>query len=177
MALAKAAREAKAAMWIAGTIIDDTRTNHRRTLHGGQMPARAALEPEVNAGRLGWLRPSYVFDELRRPAPACPRSTLAAATGQPMTVLTPNRRHDFIHAADVARAIVLAVTSGRLGLLPIGSGATRQVREVVEALGATWHAPSRESDCSFPRDPVIDTAWLQTLGWAPTRTQEFFADV
>jgi nucleoside-diphosphate-sugar epimerase len=134
-----------------------------------------ALSPAVADGRVGWLRPFYVIDPDRR-RPALVEQALAARAEQrPLTLLTPESRHDFVHVSDVATAVCTAATHRLVGETEIGSGRLRAVRELVEALGVSWQAGAPPADSTPPHVHVAaNVARLVDLGWSPTTTEELF---
>jgi nucleoside-diphosphate-sugar epimerase len=133
-----------------------------------------ALSAEVFAGRIGWLRPYYVIDPVRR-RPALVDQALAARTaGQPLTLLTPESRHDFVHVDDVATAVRTAAHHRLAGEIEIGAGRLRSVRQLVEALGVTWQAGPSTADTPPHAHEAANVARLLDLGWAPTTTEELF---
>ena len=135
---------------------------------------RADLGDEIDAGHVTWLRPYYVFDP-GEPSPAVLRAARAArVAGRPVELETPEATHDFVHAADVGRAVVAAVVHGLDGIVDIGSGRLRTVSALVEAGGATWMStgPSTHHRHGGAR---ADTALLRTTGWLPSDTERYFA--
>jgi nucleoside-diphosphate-sugar epimerase len=137
-----------------------------------------ALSPQVLAGEMGWLRPFYVVaPERRRPA-LVEQAVRAREAGRPITLLTPQSRHDFVHVADVGAAAATAACHRLAGETEIGSGRLRSVRELVEALGVAWEAsavPAKSADVSAPHaHRAANVARLLDLGWSPTTTEELF---
>jgi nucleoside-diphosphate-sugar epimerase len=134
------------------------------------------LRPAVDEGRVGWLRPYYVFDEERRRPALLAHALAARDQGTPVVLRTPESEHDFIHAADVGSAVVLAARQRLTGELPIGSGRLRRVCDLVGALGIAWTAEQRSDDGARPQlHDVADSHRLRELGWTPSRTDELFA--
>ncbi|MDX6204510.1 MAG: hypothetical protein QOF39_567 [Frankiales bacterium] len=134
-----------------------------------------ALLPAVSIGEIGWLRPFYVIDPDRR-RPALVNQAIAARdAGHPLTLLTPESRHDFVHVDDVAAAVCAAATHRLTGEVEIGSGRLRTVRELVEALGVAWQAADPAPEGSPPHAHLpANVARLVDLGWSPTTTEELF---
>jgi nucleoside-diphosphate-sugar epimerase len=130
-----------------------------------------ALEPAVTAGEIGWLRPFYVFDPTRR-RPAVLEQAYSAAT--PLPLRTPHSRHDFIHAADVGRALSVAVAYRLSGEVPIGSGRLRTVGELLTAAGKSWTAAADPQPSPPQRHEAADIQRLTELGWTPSTTENFF---
>jgi nucleoside-diphosphate-sugar epimerase len=134
------------------------------------------LRPAVDEGRIGWLRPYYVFDEERRRPALLAHALAAHEQGVPVVLRTPESEHDFIHASDVGRAVVLAAQHRLAGELPIGSGHLRRVCDLVGALGIAWTVEGSTGDGTRPQlHDAADSHRLRELGWVPTRTDELFA--
>lgn len=172
--LVAAADDMGARIWATGTVVDadpeatDPYSAAKREL-------RAALSDSVDARRLGWLRPFYVFDpDARRPALVA--DTVAAReSGVPVVLRTPHATHDFVHAADVGSAVVTAVRHDLLGVIEIGSGTTHSIAEVVAALGAAWEGGEPAESGVTHHAQVADSQVLRAAGWRPRSTEEFFA--
>lgn len=138
---------------------------------------RSALDQRIATGEVSWLRPYYVVD------PNCRRPALLAYVmdardrGESVILRTPESVHDFVHAADVGRAIALAVRHQLVGDLAIGSGKLRRVSELVEALGVPWRRGDGRPVSTPHLHDVADTAPLRAQGWSPTSTEEMFTRV
>lgn len=131
--------------------------------------ARDELAPRIATGELGWLRPFYVFDE-DRPSPAVLRAALdAKAADVPVRLSSPDSRHDFIHARDVASAIRTIVDAGLMGSLDLGSGATSSVAEFVEAFSCSW-LPTGAPSSAASTEAIADVAAIRAAGWTPAVT-------
>lgn len=174
--LARACREAGAALIATGTPLDTT-SEPADAYSESKVRLWRALQPSVAAGAMAWARPYYVIDPERRRPALIEHALTAQAAGAPVVLRTPESRHDFIHAADVGRAIVLAVRHDLRGELPIGSGRLRRVCDLVAALGIAWEAGAEpQADGAAHVDDVADSGRLRELGWSPARTDELFAD-
>ena len=155
-----------------GTVVDDQ--PHGDAYAAAKSRLRADLAAAIDAGEVTWLRPHYVFDP-DGPSPAVLREAVAARTaGRPVALSTPTAAHDFVHAADVGRAVVAAVLDGLTGVVDVGSGRLRTVQALVEAAGATWEsaAPAASGPQGSGR---ADVAALLRTGWLPSDTEDFFA--
>lgn len=173
--LVAAATAAGSAVWLTGTVVDES-VDAGDAYSRSKARLKGALAPEIAAGSVGWLRPYYVFDdEQRRPAVVDLAAT-ARDEGVPVALRHPFHAHDFVHVSDVGSAIVLAVANGLSGEVPIGSGRLHTVADLVVAMGAAWAG----DDAPPPQDithagEIADITRLTDLGWAPTRTEEFFS--
>jgi nucleoside-diphosphate-sugar epimerase len=173
--LVRACREAGVALVATGTSLDRT-TAPSDAYAASKVRLWRELEPEVAAGALTWVRPYYVFDPDRRRPALIDHALAAQAAGSPVVLRTPDSEHDFVHAADVGRAIVATVRHGLRGEVPVGSGRLRRVCDLVAALGVEWAAADdRETSTAGHVGEVADTRRLRELGWTPARTDELFA--
>jgi nucleoside-diphosphate-sugar epimerase len=135
------------------------------------------LGPAVGAGALTWVRPYYVIDPERRRPALVEAALTAQEQGSPVVLRTPDSAHDFIHAADVGSAIVLAVREELRGELPIGCGRLRRVCDLVAALGIPWESgadPAAAPESHL--EEVADSRRLRERGWTPARTDALFGD-
>jgi nucleoside-diphosphate-sugar epimerase len=103
------------------------------------------------------------------------RAAVAAhAAGRAVELSTPGATHDFVHAADVGRAVVASVVHEITGVVDVGSGRLRTVRALVEASGATW-TTSGPPACQPQQGRCADVARLRATGWLPSETEGYFA--
>ena len=175
--LVEAARAAGSAVWLTGTAVDDT-TDAADAYTGAKALLKQELAPLVEQSAIGWLRPYYVFDEARRRPALVDLATDARERGGTLHLRSPDQHHDFVHASDVGRAIAMAVSHGLAGEVPIGSGRLRSVADLVTRVGAPWSADPVDHDTPPTHSgETADTTRLAALGWAPTRTEEFFTHV
>lgn len=174
--LAEACHDSSARLWLTGSVVDDeVEVDPRDRYTRAKAELRRQCSEAIEAGRVGWLRPYYVFDEERR-RPALVAETLAArARGEAVRLRSWDQAHDFVHASDVGAAIARSLEHELVGEVHIGSGIARRVADVVKALGATW-MPAEVSDNEPATRPALtaDIARLTELGWTPQRTEEFF---
>ena len=103
--------------------------------------------------------------------------TLASrARNAPLELRTPHSVHDFVHASDVGSAVVHALEHRLTGEVPIGSGTTRSVSELVECLGGRWRAADvLDGAGASHAEEAADVSALRRVGWAPSRTDATFA--
>lgn len=170
--MAEASRVVGARFLATGTALDssapgDAYSSAKRRLGD-------ALKPRFCTGRITWLRPYYVVDPDRRRPELVAQALAAAEADVPIVLRTPGAQHDFVHASDAARAIAVALDAPLVGEVPIGSGTTRSVRDLVEALGVPWQ-PAQEPPKNLPHHhEAADTSGLRARGWQPIRTEELF---
>ena len=173
--LAQACRAAGASLLATGTSLDassgagDAYSRAKRDLW-------QRLRPAIASGAVTWLRPYYVIDPERRRPALVEHAIAAREAATPVVLRTPDSDHDFIHASDVGRAVVVAVEHRLDGVVPIGSGRLRRVCDLVMALGVPWVPASDQVDTARPQlHDIADSRRLRELGWAPTDTEKLFA--
>ena len=174
LALVGAARAAGRAVWLSGTAVDDE-AEGADAYTRSKARLKTTLAPLLADSSVGWLRPYYVFDEARRRPTLVDLALTAHERGDTIHLRSPHQRHDFVHASDVGRAIVASVAHGLAGEVPIGSGSLRSVADLVTRLGTPWSADAAQQTAPPTHSgETADTTRLAAVGWAPTRTEEFF---
>ncbi|MDR7255335.1 nucleoside-diphosphate-sugar epimerase [Nocardioides sp. BE266] len=172
--LVEAARAAGTAVWLTGTAVDDeadAADAYTRSKAGLKTTLSSLIEDSV----VGWLRPFYVFDEDRRRPALVEMATAARERGEALHLRSPHQQHDFVHASDVGRAIVATVSHGLAGEVSIGSGSLHSVADLVTRLDTAWSADEdQQAPPPTHSGETADITRLAALGWAPTRTEEFF---
>ncbi len=173
--LVDAARASGSVVWVTGTVVDEA-VDAPDAYSRAKAQLKEALAPAIEEGSVGWLRPYYVFDDEQRRPGVVELAASARQRDEPVVLRHPFHAHDFVHASDVGRAIVLAVANGLSGQVPIGSGRLHTVAELVSAMGAAWAGDDEQP----PQDlthagEIADITRLTDLGWAPTKTEEFFS--
>lgn len=174
LSLAEACRDHHVTLYCTGSVVDDT-VQPTDPYSRAKTELRRGLEERIESGLVGWLRPHYVFDPTTRRPRIVAAALEAAAQGLPVELTLPDAQHDFVHASDVGLAITAALRHGMRGVIEIGSGQTRSVRELVERLGVPWTTCSprlHEDDSTEP----ADVGPLLSVGWQAVTTEEFFCD-
>jgi hypothetical protein len=70
--------------------------------------------------------------------------------------------------------VLAAVRHDLRGIVPIGTGQTRFVHELIEALGVEW-VPTIGADKLGPQyHEAADMRRLRALGWTPYQTERLF---
>ena len=172
--LVAAAQVTGTTVWLTGTVVDDE-VDAADAYTRSKARLKAQLAPLIEESAVGWLRPTYVFDEERRRPALVELAVSARERGEAIHLRSPHQHHDFVHASDVGRAIVASVSHGLAGEVPIGAGNLRSVADLVTCLGTPWTADEHQhTPPPTHSGETADTTRLAALGWAPTRTEEFF---
>jgi nucleoside-diphosphate-sugar epimerase len=172
--LARSCRETGTFLYCTGSVVDDDRHGPDRYT-AAKARLRELLAEDVQSGRVGWLRPHYVFDPSSRRPAVVAAALDALDTRSPLFLRSPDERHDFVHASDVGSAIVATVEHRTGGTIDIGCGRARPVKELLDALGVPWHAtPDRRAYSDSSTEPASIRP-LKSVGWRPTITEEFFS--
>jgi nucleoside-diphosphate-sugar epimerase len=170
--LAEACQQTGARLIATGTILD-------RVLREGDAYATAkyrlheSLKTKIADGQVTWVRPYYVFDPARKRPEVVAHAMAALSTGAAVSLRSPESAHDFIHAADVAKAILVVAQHELRDVIPIGSGTSRKVRELVAALGVEWRAEPSSAPEIHDHE-VADTTILRMHDWTPSATDLVF---
>jgi nucleoside-diphosphate-sugar epimerase len=174
---------AETGAWFIGTgTAVDSAHDPPDAYSAAKVQLRRLLATAIDARDCSWLRPYYVVDpDQRRPALVAD-ALRARESGDVLVLRTPDSRHDFVHAADVADAAQTVVRHHLGGEVPVGSGVARPVTDLVRALGAAWEpAPmlaqiAQPSPTSTPAQhhEAADVRMLRDHGWTPSRTKEMF---
>jgi len=172
--LADACARIGSPLYATGTVVDDL-ADVDNDYARSKRRLRDALSSSIQDGSVRWLRPHYVFDPDRRRPSLISQAQGAAETATVLALDDPDAQHDFVHASDVGRAVTLAVAHDLRGVIEIGAGRTRRVREIVEVLGAAWVRSAQASAKPRTSTAPADIAALRSVGWAPSRTEEFFS--
>ena len=155
-----------------GTAVDQAPPTDAYSTAKAQL--RRALDDDISAGAITWLRPYYVIDPDHRRPDLVGRALAALAAGTSVMLRTPTSLHDFIHAADAACAIVVALREKMMGEVSLGSGTLRTVSQLVEALGVPWAPTAEEAPPAAHVHEAAVVCRLRAHGWTPTKTEELF---
>jgi len=175
--LASAARACGAAFFGTGTALEGESAGNGDAYTAAKAKVRLLLAEQIAQGEICWLQPFYVFDPDRGRPALVSDALRARAAGTEVVLRSPYQVHDFVHAADVGRAIVEAVRARLTGQVPIGSGTTHQVCDLVSALEISWVCAQDAGNVESHAPRPADTGRLRSTGWVPTSTEEFFDHV
>jgi nucleoside-diphosphate-sugar epimerase len=170
--LAEACQRTGARLIATGTILDSV-SWQGDAYATAKYRLRESLTPMVADGQATWVRPYYVFDPARKRPTVVADAMEALSTGTAVSLRSPESAHDFIHAADVARAILVVAQHELHDVIPIGSGTSRKVRELVAALGVEWRAEPSSAPETHDHE-IADTTVLRKHGWTPSATDLVF---
>lgn len=120
--------------------------------------------------RLAWARIFYPYGEGEHPARLASSLISKIRAGQNILLKTPHSVKDYIHATDIAAALLTVVERDFCGAINLGSGEGVQVefiaRRIAELLGRPDLVQVPENPPSDPFDFVVaDPAKLHALGW------------
>jgi nucleoside-diphosphate-sugar epimerase len=122
---------------------------------------RCARRAEAG-GHVLVVRPFTVVGEGQRPDMALSRWAAAATAGRPLRVFgSLERTRDFTCVREVARGLTALAESGATGVVNLGSGAPRTLREAVHALAAAL-----DVDIDVEVEPAahieVEATWADT---------------
>ncbi len=137
---------------------------------------RLAFEVLNESGDALWLRPQYVVS-LEDKRPRVVREYFDKRLESSFKIVNPELKLDFIHVADVAAAIRIAIEHGITGVAELGSGSLHSVAELVAA-AEEWISNSAVTSHNCP--PTISASTESTVftkhGWRPEHTHALFAN-
>ena len=153
-----------------GTCLDE-----ELNLENEYISAKRNLKNELRSQIVGknilWIRPHFVFSlEEKRPRLI---KLIHDAREQPVGLHNGNSKNDYVHIADVGRALDLILTNECMGEVDIGSGFLTTNYRFATRIATLMDRPMpiKKSD-STNIGPVADISTLLQLGWSPTRTIE-----
>lgn len=135
---------------------------HRR-LQAGFLPTSAAL---------AWARIFYPYGEGEHPARLASSLIAKLRRGEPVALKTPRSTKDYIHADDVASALLAVIGQRFAGAINVGTGEGVTVEAIARKIGQLVGLPDLitvpENPPSDPLDFVVaDATRLRSLGWRP----------
>jgi nucleoside-diphosphate-sugar epimerase len=77
-----------------------------------------------------------------------------------------NHKRDFIHVADVCRAIIKVATQSFTGVIDVGTGVSRSLQSIVDKVGLK-NLKKQNGDRHERTDNMGNIAFLKTIGWKP----------
>jgi dTDP-6-deoxy-L-talose 4-dehydrogenase (NAD+) len=137
-------------------------------LVGGGLPTSAPL---------AWARIFYPYGVGEHPARLASSLLAKFRRGEPVSLKTPRSTKDYIHADDLAAALLAVVEQGFAGPVNIGTGegvtVERVARELGRLMGRSELIQVPENPPADPLDYVVaDATRLRSLGWKPQVTLE-----
>lgn len=175
--LAGVCRRLGTRLWLTGSVVDETSSGDT-PYAAAKSQLRRTLSEEISSARIGWLRPTHVFDPGQRSPRLVAQALDRATLGQRIVLRSPHDVHDFVHASDVGRAILVALEQQMMGVVSIGSGVPHTVGQLINGLGVEW----TPATCAIPpsrahSSEVAETRRLRRHHWTPARTLEFFSSL
>lgn len=120
-----------------------------------------------------WARIFTVYGPNDAPYRMIPYALQALLSGKDVLATEGRQVRDFIHVADVGRALVTIAESDVTGPVNVGSGDGHSVRDVVELLGEATGGSDRlrfgavQQTHGETQHIVADVGRLKGLGWSP----------
>lgn len=125
-----------------------------------------------------WVRFAYQYGPGENPQRLVPLVINSLLRNQPAALVAGERIRDYLHVADVGRAVAAVASSTLTGAVNVGSGGHMTVRDVAGTVGELLGRPDllhfgaltyRDDE---PLDVVVDNTRLRSTGWAPQFTLE-----
>jgi nucleoside-diphosphate-sugar epimerase len=124
---------------------------------------RTFLNPLIESGQIGWLRPWYVYDQKVWP------SYLREASGGLTPVIFDNRPLFYVDIGDVVDGIVAAYLNSLGGEIDIALEAPFRPSDLLSALQLPYLVQQAGPEESSLSKPKLET--LLSVGWNPHRTK------
>ena len=122
---------------------------------------------------LAWARIFFLHGPGENPRRIVPSVARAALQGTPFSATGGEQVRDYLHVADVARALWMIASSDMTGPVNVCSGEGVTLRRVLESVESAAGAPGtvRFGECPYGPDEWMfmrgTNTRLRTLGWAP----------
>lgn len=131
--------------------------------------------PALASTALAWARIFYPYGEGEHPARLASSLISRLSLGEPVMLKTPGSKKDYIHADDVATALLTLVEGNFNGPVNIGTGEGVAVETIARNLAGLLGRPELVEVPANPvADPldfvVADASRLHSLGWRPQVT-------
>ena len=140
-----------------------------------ELHERLRSDPLLTGTSLAWARIFYPYGEGEHPARLASSLIGRLIRGEPVMLKTPHSVKDYIHAEDVATALLAVVERKFAGSINIGTGEGVTVetiaRRLADALGRPDLIGVPANPVADPLDFVVaDAGRLHSLGWRPQVT-------
>ncbi len=159
-----------------GLLSEDRTPIAPRTLYGVCKNALHGMLAELGP-RLGlevaWLRFFFLYGPTEAPGRLVSEVLGKLLRGEEAPVTPGEQVRDFMHVADIARAVATVLRSKAVGPINIGSGEPVTVRQVVAAMGEATGRPELVRYGALPSRPgdppfiCADATRLRGLGFVP----------
>lgn len=121
---------------------------------------------------LAWARVFYPYGEGEHPDRLASSLIVKLLRGEPVSLKTPHSTKDYIHADDLATALLAVVERQFVGTINIGTGDGVTIQTIARNLGSLLGRPELiQGSENSPNDPldyvVADATRLRSLGWQP----------
>jgi nucleoside-diphosphate-sugar epimerase len=162
--------------WAAGPLLTESGPLAPRSLYGAAKAATAGLllagQAALGLG-VAEARIFFCYGEGEPRGRLVPDLVAGLAERRAVPCTDGRQRRDYLHAADVGRALALIAGSDATGPVNVGSGRAIRVSELIEEVVRQMDAPARPALGALARpadDPdeiVADVARLEALGFRP----------
>jgi nucleoside-diphosphate-sugar epimerase len=147
----------------------EPRSRYARAKHALRL---VLAERAAAAGaRVAWARVFQPYGVGEHPDRLCSAVVRRVRAGERVTLDNPGAVRDWIHADDVAGALLCLAESGAAAVVNVGSGVGRTVGSVALAIASRLRRPDLLVMAPPQPDPlgplVADATRLRALGWAP----------
>lgn len=167
--------------WSAGQLDANSTPLLPSTLYGTAKHALHTVLASAAAAdgvELAWGRVFFAYGPGEAPARLVPSAIRPLLRGEPAALGDCLGQRDFMHAEDVAAALVAVLASGHVGAADIASGTCRPMRAIAELAARQIGQPGLlhfgERPAASREPPVLATqaATLRDLGFRPAYTLE-----
>lgn len=142
-----------------------------------QLRLKLEAEAKRDPFQLCWARVFYPYGPGEHPSRLCSSILAKLASGEKVTLKTPQSTKDYIFIADLAEALLTVIENRFAGTINLGTGVGISVREIARALSVMLGREDLVEEAQETvADPlgyvVADASRIRGLGWKPGHTLE-----
>jgi len=126
--------------------------------------------------KTNWLRVFQAFGQNEKPERFIPGLISTLRQGKPFSIRTPNYEMDWIHASDIASAVLFTLENSLSHFVDVGTGIPTSVKDISELVCSELKLELGLLDYSgqipgHQKKAVVDSsAQILSLGWAPSES-------
>ena len=126
--------------------------------------------------KTNWLRVFQAFGQNEKSERFIPGLISTLRQGKPFSIRTPNYEMDWIHASDIASAVLFTLENDLNHFVDVGTGIATSVKNLSELVCSELELESELLDYSgqipgHQKQAIVDSsAQLLSLGWAPAES-------